>query len=86
MATCSKCRAELKPGKKFCTNCGTAVNGPGQDAASSDKAIQKNIETPVFYLGEQVTENNSYADIWDRHLAASIMEVCNDFQHLLDKK
>jgi hypothetical protein len=78
--------AELKPGKKFCTNCGTAVNGPEKDAASSK---QKNTETPVFYLGEHISEKNSYADIWDRHIEAmkaSGMEVCNDFQHLLDKK
>ena len=33
MAICSNCKAELKPGKKFCTNCGTAVNDPATEAA-----------------------------------------------------
>jgi len=28
MAVCSKCGAELKPGKKFCTNCGAKINAP----------------------------------------------------------
>jgi SpoVK/Ycf46/Vps4 family AAA+-type ATPase len=43
MANCSKCGAEIKPGKKLCSNCGVAVDG-SQAAEPTDAAGQISLE------------------------------------------
>jgi len=49
MAVCRSCGVELKPGKKFCTNCGTAV----------DEQASQAIEPTVSAQSSQIAEQKS---------------------------
>ena len=50
MATCTQCGAELKPGAKFCENCGAKVSVPqpaAQPAAVPQPPVQPTQAAPA---------------------------------------
>lgn len=50
MATCTQCGAELKPGAKFCENCGAKVSAPqpaAQPAAVPQPPVQPTQAAPT---------------------------------------
>lgn len=49
MATCTQCGAELKPGTKFCENCGAKVSVP-QPAAQPAAVPQPRFSLPRLHL------------------------------------
>jgi formylglycine-generating enzyme required for sulfatase activity len=58
MAICSNCGVELKPGKKFCTNCGTRVSGPVMEGAERTEAPKNmvRINGGTFIMGSPASE------------------------------
>jgi len=53
MAVCKKCGHELKPGKKFCTNCGTEINPQASQVveptvkAPTSKAVEPTVNASL---------------------------------------
>ena len=73
MATCTQCGAELKPGTKFCENCGAKVSVP-QPAAQPEAAATADAAAAPAEQPAETTETTEPAAPADDDKAADSSE------------
>jgi predicted amidophosphoribosyltransferase len=90
MANCSKCGAELKLGKKFCTNCGEpAIEQTLKTAEPTDAAEQFKLGFKYF-SGNEVPKDLAKALYWFTKAAKQgydlALELVNKIKEIRSKK